>query len=192
MKERNEITRRTILKSLSILPAAGVGQLFGAKTHWHGWQPSQPQQAWKPLVLKAHQNDTVSVISELIVPETDTPGARAAQVNEFVDFTLSREDASTRERFLFGLEWMDRKSKELHGADFVQLSVEQQIALLNRISDTASEITADEQTGHEFFKDIKDRTIAGYYSSEIGLVQELEFQGNTFVSEFTGCQHQDH
>lgn len=192
MKERNEISRRTVLKSLSILPAAGVGQLFAAKTHWHGWQPSQSQEAWKPLVLNAHQNETVALISELIIPETDTPGARAAKVNEFIDFTLSRDDASTRDRFLLGLEWMDRKSNELHGADFIRLSAEQQIALLSRISDTAAEISPDERTGSEFFKDIKDRTIVGYYTSEPGLVQELQFQGNTFVSEFSGCQHQDH
>lgn len=192
MKERNEITRRTILKSLSILPATGMGKLFALRPHWHGWQPSTPQESWKPLVLSSHQNETVAVISELIVPETDTPGARAAKVNEFIDFTLSREDNATREAFLRGLEWMDQKSNALYGASFIRTSTEQQIALLQRISDTTADTSSDERAGQEFFKDMKDRTIAGYYTSEIGLVQELEFQGNTFLSEFQGCQHQDH
>jgi hypothetical protein len=43
-----------------------------------------------------------------------------------------------------------------------------------------------------FFKTLKDMTIDGYYSSEIGLIQELGYKGNTFLAEFPGCQHPEH
>ena len=45
-------------------------------------------------MLTAHQNDAVIVLTELIVPETDTPGAKATLVNRFIDGVLA--DAPSR------------------------------------------------------------------------------------------------
>src|SRR5688500_14722679 len=56
--------------------------------------------AWTPKVFDAHQNDTVVLLSELIIPPTDTPGAKAAKVNEFIDLVLAGADPAERKQFL--------------------------------------------------------------------------------------------
>ncbi|HVR69850.1 MAG TPA: gluconate 2-dehydrogenase subunit 3 family protein [Vicinamibacteria bacterium] len=146
---------------------------------------------WKPRVLDAHQNETVVTISELIIPRTDTPGAEAAKVNEFIDLVLSEAQPAERREFFRGLLWMDARSRELFGADFVSAAPEQQTALLTIVSSPANKSTGD-QLGREFFEAVKGLTITGYYTSEIGLRQELKEDGGLFFAEYPGCRHPQH
>jgi hypothetical protein len=132
----------------------------------------------------------VTVLSELIIPQTDTPGARAAKVNEFIDLVLSDALEPERKEFLRGLAWMDARSRELYGADFVAASSEQQTSLLTRIS--SPEPAAGDEVGAEFFRAVKGMTITGYYSSEVGLRQELGDDGQLFFASYPGCQHSEH
>jgi hypothetical protein len=147
--------------------------------------------AWAPKVFDAHQNETVVVLSELIIPQTDTPGAKAAKVNEFIDLVLDDAAASDRKQFMKGLAWMDGRSQELFGADFVSAAPEQQTALLTIISSPKNKAFED-QVGVDFFKAIKGLTITGYYTSEIGMKQELGDDGQLFFLEYPGCTHSQH
>ena len=74
------------------------------------------------------------MIAELIIPETDTPGARAAKVNEHMDLVLSEESTEIQQRFLRGLDWIDRESRQQFGADFRQLSPVQQTSILTALA----------------------------------------------------------
>ncbi|HKP88138.1 MAG TPA: gluconate 2-dehydrogenase subunit 3 family protein, partial [Blastocatellia bacterium] len=68
-------------------------------------------------------------------------------------------------------------------------SAEQQIELLTQISkNEKSPSTVEER----FFRTIKNSTIDGYYTSEIGIHQELHYKGNSYLKEFTGCTHPEH
>jgi hypothetical protein len=147
--------------------------------------------AWAPKVFDAHQNETVVVLSELIIPQTDTPGAKAAKVNEFIDLVLDDAAASDRKQFMKGLTWVDGRSQELFGTDFVSAVPEQQTALLTIISSPNNKAFED-QVGVDFFKAIKGLTITGYYTSEIGMKQELGDDGQLFFLEFPGCTHPQH
>jgi hypothetical protein len=146
---------------------------------------------WAPKVFDAHQNETVVVLSELIIPQTDTPGAKAAKVNEFVDLVLSDASESDRKQFLKGLAWMDARSQELFGTDFVSASPEQQTALLTILASPKNKAFED-QVGIEFFNAVKGLTITGYYTSEIGMKQELGDDGQLFFLEYPGCTHPQH
>ena len=84
---------------------------------------------WAPKVFNAHQNETVVLVSEMIIPQTDTPGAQAAKVNEFIDLVLDDANETERKQFLNGLAWMDGRSQELFGTDFVSAAPDQQTAL---------------------------------------------------------------
>jgi hypothetical protein len=147
--------------------------------------------AWAPKVLDAHQNQTVIVLSELIIPQTDTPGAKAAKVNEFIDWVLQDADERDRKEFLKGLAWMDGRSQELFGTDFASAAPDQQTALLTILASPRNKAFED-QAGIDFFKAIKALTITGYYTSEIGLGQELGDDGQLFLLEFPGCTHPQH
>jgi len=146
---------------------------------------------WAPKVLNAHQNETVVLLSEMIIPQTDTPGAKAAKVNEFVDLVLDDANETERKQFLNGLAWMDGRSQELFGADFVGAAPEQQTALLTIVASPKNKAFED-QVGIDFFKAIKALTITGYYTSEIGMKQELGDDGQLFFLEYPGCTHPQH
>jgi hypothetical protein len=166
--------------------------LAHADPHTHAAAPAPAAgAAWKPTVFDAHQNETVVTISELIIPQTETPGAKAARVNEFIDLVLSDAQPAERREFLRGLGWMDTRATELFGTDFISSTPAQQTALLTIVSSPSNKASGD-QLGREFFEAIKGMTITGYYTSEIGLTQELGEDGNLFLLEYPGCNHPQH
>ena len=158
--------------------------------HAHLAQAGHVPAGWTPSVLNAHQNETVVTLTELIIPQTDTPGAKAALVNRFIDSVLSEADTQARQGFLGGLAWIDARSTALFGGDFVSAGAEQQADLLTRVSDPNAAV--EDKDGADFFQAIKSMTITGYYTTEIGLQQELGDDGQLFQLSFTGCTHPEH
>jgi len=146
---------------------------------------------WTPKILTPKQNEAVVILTELIIPETDTPGAKAARVNRFVDWVLSGAQPRDREEFLRGLAWIDQRSQQLFGHDFAGAGAENQTTLLTRLS-SAPRAEGDDKIGVDFFHAIKSMTINGYYSTEIGLRQELGDSGRLFQTVSQGCDHPEH
>jgi hypothetical protein len=133
--------------------------------------------------LNPHQNATVSTISELIIPQTETPGAKAARVNEFIDLILAEwYDDDERSSFLAGLADVDTRSQNLFGKDFVSASQEQQTQILTDLdkevvpAQTTSRRLQENPEKEEFFASMKRLTLVGYYTSQIGFEQELRQQ----------------
>ena len=152
---------------------------------------AQAAGAVRPKILNAQQFELVGTLVELIIPTTDTPGAKAAKVDAYVDAVLASAQPADRERFLAGLNWLDRRSRALYGKGFNVATTEQQIGLLTRISDDVKG-SSEAREGREFFAAIKSMTIAGYYTTEIGLNQELGDDGHLVLAEFEGCTHKEH
>ena len=149
----------------------------------------QKDAVWAAKVLNPHQLQTVGTLSELIIPQTDTPGARAALVDRFIDAVLAEAPRKERDRFLKGLVWMDARSRMLTGSAILSATPAQQADLLTRLSSGDSR---EEPAGVEFFRAIKAMTITGYYTSEIGLRQELGDDGVLAQATFEGCRHAEH
>ena len=143
---------------------------------------------WAPAFFDSHQNDTVVALTDLILPATDTPGAKAALVNRFIDLILSESPVEDQRRFTQGLAWLDAYARRTHGVPFVQCTARQQTALLQTL-DPANSPPADLRPGVPFFEDIKRRTASGYYSSKMG-VDELNKGGR--VPGSYGCTHGGH
>ena len=124
--------------------------------------------------LDAHQAETVATITELIIPTTDTPGARAAHVTEFIDLMLAElSDADDRARFVAGVADVDARSNALFGTPFVAATPENQTRLLQMLEAEGLEARAIDREARPFFADIKWLTLLGYYTSEVGQTQEL-------------------
>jgi len=196
--DRRQVMKRLAMGGLGAATAPLWSQrltelaLAHSDPHTHtATQAAASAASWTPKVLDAHQNETVVTINELIIPQTETPGAKAAKVNEFVDLVLSDAQPPERKEFFRGLLWMDARSQELFGANFVSATPEQQTALLTIVSSPSNKSTGD-QIGREFFDAIKGLTITGYYTSEIGIRQELGEDGTLFFAEFPGCTHPQH
>jgi hypothetical protein len=141
-------------------------------------------------VLNQAQFETVEVLTDLIIPQTDTAGARTARVTAFIDTILSDAEPNARDQFVDGIGWIDQRSMELFGSRFVTASVDQQTALLTILSARENKTPAD-AVGVEFFQALKSLTVTGYYTSRIGMLQELDDDGSNYFDEKQGCQHAD-
>jgi glucoside 3-dehydrogenase (cytochrome c) hitch-hiker subunit len=191
------MNRRKALRNMSLVlgaassaPAlAGLSAeaVFAQGQSIHEHVPAKPAAGPSALkVLNPHQNQTVIVLSELIIPQTTTPGAKAARVNEFIDIFLSSVNASKRQEFLEGLQWIDMRSQQLFQTLFVKTTPQQKTELLTRLSVPNSTETT---SGQNFFKLIKGLTVFGYYTSKVGIEEELKFEGWV---EYKGCTHPEH
>ncbi len=83
-------------------------------------EPPDPALAspdWKPKFFDEHENETVVMLSDLIIPDTDTPGAKAAQVNRFIDLYLAAESPETQKQYLQALAWLDRTGRSPDAPD---------------------------------------------------------------------------
>lgn len=157
-----------------------------------GGAPARASGPWQPLFFDQHQNRMVEELTELIIPATETPGAKAAQVNRLIDLFLNEEESGQQQRFIEGLSWIDGRSMERHGKSFVDLTAEQQVALLQPLASAGNKAPED-QAGAEFFEELKGWTIEGYYSSQIGCQQELGYTGWDYHAEFpAACNHPEH
>ena len=130
-----------------------------------------------------HQFETVDVICEMIIPQTKTPGARAAKAPQFIDLLLAERETQMQEEINAGLKWLDQRSRELFGKVFVGASSGQQIELLTRISSPGSSEAA---LGQVFFNRIKNLTVFAYYTSKEGLEQELGYAGPSGIGTYEG------
>jgi Gluconate 2-dehydrogenase subunit 3 len=192
--------RRQALRAIGSAAAGAVtsplwvrslGAVSRQQSHSHAAQTAMAAAKWTPNVLNAHQNDTVVVLTELIIPETDTPGAKGTNVNRFVDNVLGEAKAEDRDRFLKGLSWIDERSRALFGKDLTSATPADQTALLTRLS-VQGNPDKEEPIGREFFEVIKGMTIDGYYTTEVGLRKELGDSGQLFQAVSQGCDHPEH
>ncbi len=117
---------------------------------------------WKPELFDAHQNETVIALSELIIPATDTPGAKAALVNRWMDRLLAAGPQAQKDAFLSGLGWLDSVAMGKHAKPFTRLTEAEQVAILK-------EMDGGSGPGAQFFRMAKALTSRIYYSTEIGM-----------------------
>jgi hypothetical protein len=142
--------------------------------------------------LDPHQNATVTTIAEAIIPQTSTPGAKAARVNEFIDLILTEwYDEEEKSTFLTGLADVDSRTRELYGKNFVECGEIQQVEILQALDDEVAARTEDVRRRRNrppeknFFFMIKQLTLVGYYTSQVGFEQELH--GEIIPSRHAGC-----
>ncbi len=146
---------------------------------------------WKPSFLTPEQAEILATLAELIIPETDTPGARSARVHEHIDLVLSHETGEVQQGFRQGLEEVDRLSQLQFERAFVRLSPQRQEALLDRLANSEPD-HPEAGGGHRFFRDLRRRTVFAYYTSQEGIHQELGYQGKQVLAEWEGCPHPGH
>lgn len=135
-----------------------------------GYHPLVPVQdrgaLWQPQFFEQPEAALVADLAERIIPETDTPGARGAHVHQYIDLVLSEGTVEEQQAFRRGLV-------RFRGTDETR-----QVEILRE--------------GGPFFDQLKALTVDGYYKSEVGMKQELGFEGRTFVTVFDGCTHEEH
>jgi hypothetical protein len=134
--------------------------------------------------------ETIAAVSDLIIPTDEhSPGASAAGVSDFIDLMVSESSNETRALWREGLVALDRMSEAKFSSPFSHASQEHQVSLLKAISRNERRPRTIEE---RFFVAIKSLTVDGYYTSAIGIHQDLRYQGNAYLKEFVGCTHPEH
>jgi hypothetical protein len=177
-------------EALRILMAGGVMPVLSTDV-FAFFQEAHPASSYSLRTLNPRQNETVVAMIDQILPATDTPGAKGARVNEFIDVILTEwATEDERKNFLSGLADVDKQSNALYAKDFAAASAEQQVALLRSMDEAAAIARSvrkdrspfwepqgrDTQLQGDFFSVFKNMTLHGYYTSEIGFKQELQLQ----------------
>ena len=193
MTDSVRVPRRRALQVLGAA-AAAPAVAEGARA-LHPLVPAQPDgSAWRPRFFTAEEAAAVEALAEAIIPETDTPGARGANVHQYIDWLVGRAEAgdgppALPEIVRDGLAWLDRRSAALYGGRFADVDGQRQAELLTRL---AADPPQEERAGVDLFREVRRLTISGYYRSEIGMREELGYAGKQYLTGFEGCTHERH
>jgi hypothetical protein len=127
----------------------------------------------------------VDELSEILIPaDAHSPGAKAAQVARYIDFTLAEAfEDERRAAWHAGLAQVDALAQSMHGQAFMSLSPDQRVAVVTRMAANEAKPTSEVE---KFFARLKRSTAAAYYSSDIGIHKEMEYKGNVLLQEFAG------
>ena len=176
--------RRGALKIISAIGATcaypyAADELYGQSAeHHHESGGSEAPLPAEPSFFNPAEFRIVTRIADLIIPATDTPGAVGAGVPMYIDMVVAKNKGQQK-LFTEGLEHLSRKN-------FVDLSEPEQLAILHPLCEAADAGESKDRLV-QFFHVMKNLTADGYYTSRIGLLEELGYVGNSAMSQFPAC-----
>jgi hypothetical protein len=209
------ISRRKVLKYGGLLTATAAGQEFlsswlpngnsalAADGMHHGNRGGQgapeastpdASASYTPRFFKPDEFQTVEILTEMIIPTDDKPGAKEARVAQFIDFVV---DASAeyqpelQQKWIEGLALLDKLSTSKYARSFREASVSDREQLLTEVSRPEHDRSA-EHPGFEFYRLVKEITVEAFYTSRVGLIDVLEYKGLSVNADFPGCTHPEH
>ena len=179
------LTRRELLK---LAGGAAVAAPLAVASVAAG--PAPAVAAAAPAFFDPAEFRLLDELTELIIPTDEhSPGARAAGVAAYIDQRLAEYDPAipdlkeSRDSWKAGLAAIDALSRKVNGAAFLEVPEEKRIAVLEEL---AQKEKAAETPAEKFFGELKSWTARGYYTSRIGIHEEMEYKGNTLQTEFAG------
>jgi hypothetical protein len=171
------------------LSAAQGGAERAAQHGAHHSAPPEPERwtGYQPKFFSPADFQTLEIFTEILIPTDETPGAREAHVAPFIDFVVfsAAEYAPETQP-----GWRNAMNF-LRGQKFAQLSPAQQVALVESMAAPEHD-GSKKHEGFAVYRLIKGMTIHAYYTSRTGLVDNLEYKGNTYLTEFPACTHPEH
>ena len=178
--------RRTALK----LVAAGV---VAERVQVGGGQLIALAQAPAEYELRFFSEDQKALLDRLtglIIPADDhSPGAQEAKVSLFIDLMVSHSKPGVQDHWTRGFAAVEKESQIRFQKPFLECDAAQQDRVMQGMAGNEDHPTTELE---RFFAVLKSRTIDGYYTSAIGIHEELEYKGNRPQAEFVGCTHPEH
>ncbi|MBT5072352.1 MAG: gluconate 2-dehydrogenase subunit 3 family protein [Kordiimonadaceae bacterium] len=138
------------------------------------------------LALKALSEANFNLVGDIvgtIIPDTDTLGAKSVNVHYLID-ELAANWMSGDERMAFvkDLTVLDERIKRERGASFSELNLADRGAVLDQLG---AEMLANDNGVKHIYRELRELTIFGYYTSEVGASEELAY--DPIPGEFRGC-----
>lgn len=184
-------TRRAALLNLAGVATLPILGQNPPPENYHSIRPVTKEEAsvYRVVFFRPEQMETLEALTEVIIPaDGHSPGAKAARVSEYIDTIVADLPEMTKKQWLEGLESVDTRAKHQFGTLYRECAPEQQIALLTEVAaNEGHEVTPEEH----FFAVLKRATIDGYYTSRIGLLEDLQYQGNAVIENYPACARTD-
>jgi len=173
--------RRAVLKLVALTALSPGLDALRAAAACHMEAAAQTAHApdYELQFFSEQESQVLDQLMEMIIPaDSHSPGAHAAKTNLFADVMVFTGDDAVKKQWRNGIRLMDEEAKQSSLAGALQ---------------KAAQNEANPQTELEhFFVLLKQMTVNGYYTSSIGIHQDLRYLGNTYVGEFPGCTHPEH
>jgi len=138
-----------------------------------------------PLFFTKDEFALLDALTDLIIPTDDhSPGAHQAGVAPFIDRKVAEAFlAEDKESWRKGLAAMNQLSQSTCQCPFLKASTQQQVAMLTTLAAKENNPQTDPE---KFFTQLKETTAFAYYSSSIGIHQEINYKGNVLLEQFVG------
>jgi hypothetical protein len=166
------ITRRAALAQLMALTGSAV---IGAEFFLSGCRRADKTVR---IAFTPQHVTLLDEIGDTIIPTTDTPGAKSVGIGAFMVMIVNDcYDDAAHETFARGLTQIDEASRSKYDKPFLQCTPAERLQLLNAI-DREARTHAQQKPrpkGQHYFKSMKDLTLLGYFSSQVGCTQALRY-----------------
>lgn len=174
------LQRRAFIGRLALLCGGALSGTLQAALAAGAETLRTPRRAF----FDANARAQVQALAELIIPATDTPGALAAGVPDFIEMMVAEWYTDT-ERGIFqqGLAALDAHCRAQTGSAFAGSDAAAQTAALaaaeqaslSYVPPAVSLLSKAQDEHAPFFTKIRELTVIGYYTSEVGAKQELHY-----------------
>lgn len=166
--------RRSALSRISLIFG---GTIVGADIFLYGCKADTVQLS--NLEFTETNIQFLDEVGETIIPASDTPGAKAAQIGEFMKTIVSDCYVEEEQKvFLNGIGQLNESAKESKGKEFMALSPEDKKDFLIQLDKEAKEYdeAREKDAPNHYFTMMKQLTLWGYFTSEIGATQALRYE----------------
>jgi hypothetical protein len=189
------VTRRDLLDvAMRAAALPGGAEFFSAwlraaDDHQHGSDaPPEPPllRNYQPKFFAPEDFAALQAFTEILIPTDDTPGAREAHCAHYIDYLLHAADKAPAMQ----KQWRDAmealKESGFHAAD-----AQGRAALVAEISKPERDRSATHPT-FSAYRLIKQQNTFAFYTSRAGMIEALEYKGNSYNAAFPACDHPEH
>ncbi len=186
MNRREVLQRSAAVLGYTLTGPVLAGLMQGCK--------AKPELGYKPQLFNEDQGALIAELAEVLIPRTDTPGAKDAGVPAFIDGMLFEVyPTAAKENFMKGLATFNEEAKKEYGDNFADCTAEQKIAFVKKQHDALGGKTDATQTwyragnkdGRPFLVEMRELTLVGFFTSEPGATKTLQY--NQVPGPFKGC-----
>jgi hypothetical protein len=186
-------TRRDLLDLLARAAALPAGAQFlaawqSAGDHRHSSAPPEPPllRDYKPQFFDAADFAALQSFCEILIPTDDTPGAREARCAHFIDFLLHSADSAPQMQQQWRSAMAGLKEAGFHTADAAgRAAMVEAMSRPERERGTAHSL-------YSAYRLIKQQNTFAFYTSRAGMIDTLDYRGNSYNVTFPACNHPEH
>jgi hypothetical protein len=182
-RQTENMNRREALERVALLMG---GTVIGGAAFLQGCKSTDTKTAG--FSLTADQLAFLDEVAETIIPATSTPGAKAAKVGAFMQVMVTDcYDQKDQQVFVSGITEIDNASKKTFSKGFMEITAEERTSLLNGINKELKTYNESKKEGdpNHYFGLMKQLTLLGFFTSEVGATQALRYVA--VPGKYEGC-----